>query len=161
MEFSYEFDDQIYKITAERIEDNYIITFDETQYTVHASEIKPGYLKLRIGDTVLKAVVSEGKESKFVFLNGQVYAMRHALPRAKKIERKDELVSPISGTVVKVPVSEGDKTRKGDVIMVIEAMKMEYLIKAPHDGIIKKIFFNIGEQIDMGVKPIDIKKMEE
>jgi 3-methylcrotonyl-CoA carboxylase alpha subunit len=161
MEFNYEHNNQFYKITVEKMRDSYEISYEHTTYTIYASEIKPGHLKIEMGDNIIKAVISEGKESKYVFLNGQVYAIRHALPKTKKIERKDELVSPISGTVVKVPVKEGDKVQKGDIIMVIEAMKMEYLIKAPFTGAINKIYFKIGDQIDMGVKPVDIKKEEE
>jgi len=44
--------------------------------------------------------------------------------------------------------------------MVIEAMKMEYLIKAPYDGVIKKIYLDVDEQIDMGMMPIEIEKVE-
>ncbi len=45
--------------------------------------------------------------------------------------------------------------------MIIEAMKMEYRIKAPYDGTITKIHFKKNDQIDMGAKPLDIKKREE
>ena len=88
MEFNYEYGNQIYKITAEKIQDAHAITFDDTIYTIHASEIKPGYLKISLGDTLIKAVISEGKDRKFVFLDGQVYAIRRALPKAKRIEQK-------------------------------------------------------------------------
>jgi len=160
LEFNYEYNNRIYKIKAEKTKDAFIITFDGTTYTVHASEIKPGYLRIQLGDAVIKAVISEGDESKFVFLNGNVFDIKRALPKSRRTEKEDELLSPISGKVVKVEVKEGDKVKKGDVIMVIEAMKMEYLIKAPYNGIIKKIYFNVDEQIDMGVKPVEIEKEE-
>ena len=143
MEFNYEHNNQFYKITVEKMGDVYEITYDDTTYTIHASEIKSGHLKIEMGDNIIKAIISEGKESKYVFLDGQVYAIRRALHKAKKIERKDELISPISGTVVKVPVEEGDKVQKGNIIMVIEAMKMEYLIKAPFTGSINKIYYTL------------------
>ena len=160
VEFNYEYDGRIYKMKVEKTKDAYLITFDETTYTVNATEIKPGYLRIKLGDKIIKAVISEGNESKFVFLNGNVYNIRRAISKGRKIEKEDEILSPISGKVVKVEVKEGDRVKKGDVIMVIEAMKMEYLIKAPYDGIIKKIYFKKDEQIDMGVKPVEIEKEE-
>lgn len=160
LEFNYEYNNRIYKIKAEKAKDAYVITYDGTTYTVHATEIKPGHLRIQIGDTVIKAVISEGNESKFIFINGDVFNIKRAILKHKRADREDELLSPISGRVVKVEVKEGDKIRKGDIIMVIEAMKMEYLIKAPYDGVIKKIYFKENDQIDMGVKPVEIEKEE-
>ena len=69
-------------------------------------------------------------------------------PCLQKKERS--LNSPISGTVVNVKIEEGSPVNKGDVIMVIEAMKMEYLIRAPFKGIVKKINFKEKDQIEIG-----------
>ena len=55
-----------------------------------------------------------------------------------------------------------DKTvKKDDVILVIEAMKMEYLIRAPYDGIVKKIHFKEKDQIEIGQLTAEIEKKEE
>ncbi len=54
------------------------------------------------------------------------------------------------GVIVKVKVREGDKVRKGDVIAVLEAMKMENEISAPADGVIKSINVKEGQDIEAG-----------
>ena len=161
MELNYAYNDRIYKIKTEKQKDTYLITLNNTTYTVKASEIKPGFLRLTIDDKVIKAVISEGSKSKFVFLDGNIFTLKSSLSKTKKIEKKDDLSSPISGKVVSIKAKEGDSVKKGDVIMVIEAMKMEYFIKAPFDGFVKKIHFNVDEQIDKGVKPVDIDKRGE
>ena len=170
LELSYEYNNHVYKLTAERTkqekeegeEDAYLITFNGRTYPVTASEIKPGYLRIKFGDKTIKAVIAKGNENRFVFLNGNTFNMKRVLPTSsKKIEKKNGLLSPISGKVVNVKVEEGVSVKKGDILMVIEAMKMEYLIKAPFDGIVKKIFLNVDEQIDMGMMPIEIEKTEE
>ena len=161
VELTYEHDGRIYKIKTEKTHDTYVITFNEANYTVEALELKPGYLRMKLGDKIIKAVISEGHESKFIFLDGNVFNIRYALPKSKRIDHKEEFLSPISGKVVDVRVKEGDEVKKGDILMVIEAMKMEYLIKAPYAGMIEKINFTIDEQIDMGVKPVDIKKLRK
>ena len=51
--------------------------------------------------------------------------------------------------------------KKGDVLMVIEAMKMEYLIKAPYEGTVEKVNFKEDEQIDIGQITVELKKAEE
>jgi 3-methylcrotonyl-CoA carboxylase alpha subunit len=161
LEFNYDYNGRIYKIKTERKEDTYTITYDDTNYTVTASEVKPGYLNIKLDDKLIKAVISEQKKRKYVFLNGNVYNIVLALQKTKKIDKKDDLISPISGKVVKFNVCKGDLVKTGDVLLVIEAMKMEYLIKAPHDGRVTKIYFKPGDQIDMGAKPLDINKEDK
>ena len=55
-------------------------------------------------------------------------------------------------------VKNGDKVKKGDVLMVIEAMKMEYLIRAPFDGKVEKVNFKEKDQIEIGQNTVGLKK---
>ncbi|MCC6252190.1 MAG: acetyl-CoA carboxylase biotin carboxyl carrier protein subunit [Bacteroidia bacterium] len=50
-----------------------------------------------------------------------------------------ELKAPMPGLVLDVMINEGDTVAKGDALIILEAMKMENIIKSPTDGIIKKI----------------------
>ena len=62
----------------------------------------------------------------------------------------DALSSPMQGTVVKVAVNEGDKVVAGDLIIVIEAMKMEQPLSAHKDGVISKLKAVVGESVSSG-----------
>ena len=57
------------------------------------------------------------------------------------------MASPMPGQILKVNFQKGDIIKKGDVILILTAMKMEHAIKANCDGIIKEIFFKEGEQV--------------
>ena len=50
------------------------------------------------------------------------------------------------------------KVKKGDVLLSLEAMKMEYSIKSPRDGIIEKILIKDGQQVTEKMKLITLKK---
>ncbi len=152
MFINYEHNNNVYNVTVERRNEQFYITYDNNEYTVTATEMSPGQLKILLGDRIIKSVVSEGDENKFVFLDGHVYKVKRVeLTGKKKSEKKAaDLASPISGTVVSVKVDEGNSVKKNDVIMVIEAMKMEYLIRAPHKGTVKKIHFKEQDQIEIG-----------
>jgi len=135
--------------------------YDNTEYRVKAEEIKPGYLKIKIGDRFIKSVITEGENEKYVFVDGDVFKVRPVdLTGVKKTKKKEEgdLSSPISGKVVNIKTKEGSKVKKGDVLMVIEAMKMEYLIRAPYDGKIKKINFKENDQIEIGQNTVELLK---
>lgn len=163
MFINYEHENHVYNVTVEKRENQFFVTYDNNEYTVQATEIKSGQLKIKIGDRIIKCVISEGEEDKFVFIDGNIFKVKRIeLTGQKKAGRKEGgLNSPISGTVVSIKTKKGNRVKKGDVIMVIEAMKMEYLIRAPYNGIVKKVNFNEKDQIEIGQKTIDIESEEE
>ncbi len=58
--------------------------------------------------------------------------------------------APMNGTIVAHLVEKGVLVKKGEPILVMEAMKMEHSIIAPHDGSVEEFFFNPGELVDGG-----------
>lgn len=61
-----------------------------------------------------------------------------------------DLKAPMPGLVLKVFVSEGDEVKKGDNLFVLEAMKMENIIKAPADAVVKSVKIKPGDKIEKG-----------
>jgi methylmalonyl-CoA carboxyltransferase small subunit len=53
--------------------------------------------------------------------------------------------SPIAGTVAKVPIQAGQEIKINDILMVLEAMKMETVITAPYAGKVAKINAKVGD----------------
>ncbi|MDQ2744352.1 MAG: acetyl-CoA carboxylase biotin carboxylase subunit [Chloroflexota bacterium] len=60
---------------------------------------------------------------------------------------RDTLVSPMPGTVVKVAVEEGQRVLAHEPLVILEAMKMEHVIEAPHDGVVGQILFHVGDLV--------------
>ncbi len=62
-----------------------------------------------------------------------------------------ELIScPMPGTIVSVNVRPGQSVKKSDVLVILEAMKMENEIMAPHDAVIAAVHVNKGDSVDSG-----------
>ena len=59
-----------------------------------------------------------------------------------------QVISPMPGTILKVNASEGQAVKAGDVIFILEAMKMENEIVAPSDGTVKQILVTKGSTVD-------------
>ena len=55
------------------------------------------------------------------------------------------------GSVVRVDTAPGRSVRAGEPLIVLEAMKMEHVIRAPHDGTVTEIRVAPGQQVDAGV----------
>ena len=68
-----------------------------------------------------------------------------------KVARKaGELKAPMPGLVINILVMPGDQVKKNDPVLVLEAMKMENLIKAPGDGVVKAVLAEKGRAVEKG-----------
>ncbi|MCY3725647.1 MAG: ATP-grasp domain-containing protein [Rhodobacteraceae bacterium] len=68
------------------------------------------------------------------------------------------LTSPMPGVIVNVLVNQGQEITEGESLLVLEAMKTEHVIRAPHAGIVKEMFFFLGDQVSEGVELLTIRK---
>ena len=62
----------------------------------------------------------------------------------------EQVVSPMPGTMVKVNVKAGQAVKSGEVLAVLEAMKMENEIMAPHDATVVQVLVDVGAKVDTG-----------
>ena len=61
-----------------------------------------------------------------------------------------EITAPMPGTILKVNVKNGDTVKSGDVLMILEAMKMENEIMAPCDGVVSFVGVSSGASVEGG-----------
>lgn len=82
-------------------------------------------------------------------------APKASAPVAKKeapaqLAEGEKISAPMPGTILNVKVSVGDKVKKGDVLLVLEAMKMENEISAPIDGEVVQVSVLKGASVNSG-----------
>ncbi len=75
-------------------------------------------------------------------------AAAHAAPVA--VGAGESINAPMPGTILKVNVAKGDAVKAGQVLIVLEAMKMENEILAPRDGVISQVITSKGSNVDTG-----------
>jgi len=88
-----------------------------------------------------------------VFEDGLAYAFADELAVAGAAQGKSDgqIRSPMPGKIVQAPVAEGDTVTKGQVLVVLEAMKMEHALTAPSDGVVAELKVKLGDQVSEGV----------
>lgn len=113
-------------------------------------------------ETYQATVVDDG-ERIHIFTNSFRAAVtpRNTLYEAQDAEVSGDLVAPLPGKVVKVLVKKGAKVKKGDDLMLIEAMKTEHHITAPADGKVTAVRFRVGDNVDKDQVLIDFTPEEE
>ncbi len=58
--------------------------------------------------------------------------------------------APMNGRLVAIAVEEGDRVEAGQRLAVVEAMKMEHALVAPHAGVVRDLEASVGDQVEMG-----------
>ena len=83
-------------------------------------------------------------------------ADKSTIPKPKPVAVSGGIVAPLPGTILEMKVSVGDKVKPGDILLIMEAMKMENNIKADKEGEIKTIKVNTGDSVLEGDLLIEI-----
>ncbi|MBE6253899.1 MAG: biotin/lipoyl-binding protein [Prevotella sp.] len=138
-EFKFNIDGKEMKATVVPQEDGKLaVTLNDTTYSVEVPEL----LKQAPRPVVNHAAAPAPVATKPIA----------ATPVASNV-----VAAPLPGTITKVLVNEGDKVKKGDTLLTMEAMKMENSITAEADGIVRKIHVGVGASVNQGDALVDFE----
>ncbi|HEV7960223.1 MAG TPA: biotin/lipoyl-containing protein, partial [Rhizomicrobium sp.] len=104
--------------------------------------------------------VAELGGDKLLFLDGNVWAFSLPKPRAGGEEEVSDgaVLAPMPGAVVQVEAANGAKVKRGERLLVLQAMKMEYTLAAPFDGTVVELTVLVGAQVKEGALLARIEK---
>lgn len=99
------------------------------------------------------------KDDIYIDLNGSEYRLRQSMVNAQdqKISGPAHLMSPMPGRVISVLVAMGEAVVVGQPLLILEAMKMEHTIRAPHAGVVDYLPFASGDFCEEGVELARLK----
>jgi len=119
----------------------------------------PGEFLVREGDGVTQAYAIAQGATTWVFHDGTVYEIAAESPGKKRqgAHVRSELTAPMPATVVAVKVAPGDAVKKGDILIVLEAMKMELPVRAPGDARVAAVHCRPGDLVQPDRSLIDLE----
>lgn len=141
------------------------VTIGENSITIGDRSIDVRQIRVgefRVADRAVWAA-SQG-DTRWVFVNGNVYTFELEHPGARARLRsghEDGLSAPMPATVVKLHVAPGDNVKAGQLLIVLEAMKMELPVRAVADGRVDAIRCAEGELVQPGQPLIDMSAEAE
>lgn len=127
---------------------------------------------IRAIDRLLEVAVDGVREKAVVDVQREVVEVVHRGQRFR-FERPDAfgdqatdagdgtLIAPMPGTVLAVGAEQGQQVSEGDVLVTLEAMKMELSLKAPFDGTVTEIDAIVGEQVKLGARLVVVESGTE
>ena len=109
------------------------------------------------GDATGQAWAARSGDEVWVFVGGRTFTFSTGeRPRRRGGGGHQSLAAPMPATVLHVPVERGQTVKKGDVLVVLEAMKMELPVRAPADGIVAAVRCRPGEMVQAGQELVDV-----
>lgn len=121
---------------------------------------RDGSVRISAGGRESTAWTAAAGTTRWVFLDGQIFAFevrQRGTRRPGAGGHHGSLTSPMPATVIKINVAAGDAIARGDVLVVLEAMKMELPVRAPADGRVVAVNCSEGELVQPGLALIEIE----
>jgi biotin carboxyl carrier protein len=161
-----------FKVRLRRDENNSFVAIiqkgeeeEEKELQVSAKVLGTGQFQFSLENIIYKCSVAKDGDIRFIHLDGDDYELKRVTETMEEFGEAEEdlgsLSSPIPGRIVKLLVKLGDRVKKGQDLIVVEAMKMENKITAPFDGVVTKVFFPEGDQIEANVPLIEIEEIKD
>lgn len=118
------------------------ITVNGKTYDVEVEEIKEN-----IGS---KNIINATPKEPSVAPQPETKVEQPKKPQSSTLKGSSTVNAPMPGTVLDVKVKEGQEVKKGDVLLILEAMKMENEIMASNDGVVASINVSKGSSVNTG-----------
>jgi 3-methylcrotonyl-CoA carboxylase alpha subunit len=130
-----------------------------TRRPLAGAQVEPDSVAVRIAERRYQARYHLAAPHVYLWLEDEQYDFLLDDPRTHEFHATAAvggLTTPLPGVVVSVAVTVGSRVRAGEVLMVIEAMKMEHTISAPHDGTVRAIHFARGDRVPEGSELLEL-----
>ncbi|ARG17371.1 3-methylcrotonyl-CoA carboxylase [Acinetobacter nosocomialis] len=145
-------------------EDGFTAEYNGQSYPISGQLLDAHTASVQIGGTQQKLSFNQSQQGITLFQNGQSYKftyIRQDFNQADSQADEGHLKAPMPGVVTQVLVSANHYVKKDDILMTLEAMKMEYTIRAPKDGVIVDSYFQVGDQVKAGDELVEFQPAQE
>jgi biotin carboxyl carrier protein len=149
---------------------------DETRWTVTVAErtaridggppldvapAGPGTLRVGSAEAAATAYVAASGATRWVFLAGVAYEFEvdaaGAAPRRRAAAVHGPLAAPMPATVIRIVAPPGTRVARGDVVLLLEAMKMELPLRAPHEATVAAVHCREGDLVVPGQPLVELE----
>ena len=156
-------DYESHSVEAERAgPEKFRITAEDEEAIVEILYYGDGHIRVLIDEKPVEAGILHGPEDVLISLHGETHKLHKLPPPAVDdtgpgADAAASLTAPMPGTVVKVFVQEGQEVEEGQLLLVLEAMKMEQPVSAPHSGVVHSLPFDEGSLVPGGAVLAEVR----
>jgi biotin carboxyl carrier protein len=160
MDYRYQIGGETFAVRVEKSGAGYIVTVNGRAHAVSAAQRRGDVLTFRLDGEPRTAFVAADGPRRWVAFDSQPTVL--TLPQNERRARRgktaghDSLEAQMPGLVRRVLAAEGERVERGQALLVLEAMKMEIKVNAPHAGVVEKVAVQEGETVQRGQLLIEL-----
>lgn len=153
-----EVDKETISLEAHRNKSEYEVRYDDTMHRIHTISVDEGKIDFSVDDdnyTFYSSIQDDlsqqisWKTHKFHWQRNDLMAAERFSSTGSESDTSDDRVSsPMPGKVIQLNVVTGDEVKRGDTLLIVEAMKMENQIIAPRDAQVKEVRVEINSRVN-------------
>lgn len=150
------------RFTAEN--DAFIAEYQGVQHRISGEILSRNSIQIKMDGKQDKFAFSRSHQGLTLFKDSQSYKFDYISQNFSADDAHSaeaNLKSPMPGVITQVLVALNEQVKKDDVLMTIEAMKIEYAIRAPDDGMISSWYFQVGDQVKAGDELVEFQPLEQ
>ncbi|MCO8046998.1 acetyl/propionyl/methylcrotonyl-CoA carboxylase subunit alpha [Acinetobacter towneri] len=156
--------DQTLKIQLKPQSSGFEAHFNGQTLNVQGKLLDAHRLQLCVNGQQQKLAFNQNTQGITLFQNGQRHVFSYVQANFNSDDQQDNannLTAPMPGVITQVLVAANARVKKDDVLMTLEAMKIEYSIRAPFDGIVASSYFQAGDQVKAGDELVEFEALTE
>ncbi|ENV48870.1 acetyl-CoA carboxylase, biotin carboxylase subunit [Acinetobacter brisouii CIP 110357] len=145
-------------------DEGFTAQYQQQSYKISGQLLDQNTVHVHLDNQQQKLAFSQQDHHLTLFKSGQSYQFEYINPDYAQEESGTDdsnLKAPMPGVITQVLFTANDEVKKDDVLMTLEAMKMEYSIRAPSDGMITSAYFQVGDQVKAGDELLEFQPFEE
>lgn len=149
---------------------HYRLIMNEEPVEVYLRKLAPHKIDFRIFNRFYEATLSKGEKGIWnILIDGNEFRIQREdilvddqdYASGQEGNSEGNLFAPMPGKVIKINVKEGDLVKRGTILLVVEAMKMENNILAPEDSQIEKVNVKEGEKVDTDLQLVHLTPVNQ
>jgi biotin carboxyl carrier protein len=168
MDFTYEYNGEERAVSLEKTTNGWKVACDGAEFEVSSEKLGRGRFSIMAGARPYRVFTVEGNGAMYVFVAGHQFVFtepgttgaRRGAASAAVVDGILSIAAPMPGEVVKITVKKGQEVSAGDVVAIVEAMKMEHELTTTVNGIVKAVHVEAGDQVDNAQVLVEIEATE-
>jgi 3-methylcrotonyl-CoA carboxylase alpha subunit len=151
--------DAVYEVELHPANRDWDVRVNGEVLRLSLADAAEGRVAVRHGGEVLTLYYARDGGAIHLFWEGVSYKLLEEREGVRRAARHDAgaLEAPMPGRVSAVKVEVGAHVRKGEELLVVEAMKMENALRAPRDGVVRAVHVGVGEMVAPGRALVEIE----
>ncbi|MFV5513659.1 acetyl/propionyl/methylcrotonyl-CoA carboxylase subunit alpha [Acinetobacter gerneri] len=145
-------------------QNTYLAKFQDQTFEISGELADKNTLSLMINGKQIKQAFNQNQDGLTLYQNGQSFIFGYIKQNFAAADTQDNeanLKAPMPGVITQVLVEKNATVKKDDVLITLEAMKIEYSIRAPRDGVISQAYFQVGDQVKAGDELVEFEPISE